>query len=443
MCHVGVLFPELKRAETWRKEAIRRLHRELDVQVYPHGPQKELTTGYHYVALRNFLGLARICLHNDVPLPEDYVSKLERMWAAGMWAMMPSRDLPPGNDAWHTNVPGTLREALQYFPERDDFRWIATDGREGTPPDHTSHFFPWSGWAVMRTGWGRDDRYLFFDVGPFGLGHQHEDKLAFQIHAHGKYLLIDVGSYVVGPYAHNIVFIDGQPQNRRRARHTNTNAEPQTNHWFTSDVIDYCEGTYADGFGPKLDKTVTHRREALFLKPDYWLVLDTLTPQHDQEHAYTALFHLGTADAKADGARAETAGDDASLHIQAARAAPIACEIVKGQEQPHYLGWIGRHGVHSKRPMPVARYTWRASGPSRVLYVFYPTKRGQALSILSQMAETFGASASGSVKRATVRSRSGSPTSFIPMRGRFEPRPCSTITSARFSWPKRMTSPFG
>ena len=249
----------------------------------------------------------------------------------------------------------------------------------------------------MRTGWGRHDSYLFFDVGRFGLGHQHEDKLAFQIHAHGKYLLTDVGSYayersamrsyVVGPYAHNIVLVDGRPQNRRRAKHTNTNtntntnAEPQTDHWFTSDVIDYCEGTYADGFGPKLDRTVTHRREVLFVKPDYWLVLDTLTPHDEKEHAYTALFHLGTADAKADGARAETLGDEANLHIQAACAGPIACEIVKGQEEPHYLGWIGQHGVHGKRPMPVARYSWRASGPSRVLYVFYPTKPGQALPI--------------------------------------------------------------
>jgi len=258
--HVGVLFPEFRRAELWRRTAIERTMIELDAQVYPDGPQMELTTGYHYVSLGNFKRLAEIFMHNEIPLPDEYMKKLERMWAAGMWAMMPDRRLPPVNDAWGTNVPRTLRDALQYFPERGDFRWIATNGKQGKEPDHASHFFPWAGWAAMRTGWGKDDNFLFFDVGPFGVAHQHEDKLAFQIHAYGKYLLIDVGSYayerspmrryVVGPYAHNIVFVDGNAQNRRRARDTYANKEAQANTWFTSDAGDYCEGVYEDGFGP-------------------------------------------------------------------------------------------------------------------------------------------------------------------------------------------------
>jgi hypothetical protein len=388
MGHVGVLFPEFKRAQTWRDEAVRRLYRELDAQVYPDGPQKELTTGYHYVALGNLLGLARICRFNEAPLPEDYVGKLERMWEMGMWAMMPNRTLPHVNDAWNVDVPRTLREALEYSPAREDLRWVATDGKEGTPPAHTSHFFPWSGWAAMRSGWGREDNYLFFDVGPFGMGHQHEDKLAFVIHAYGKSLLIDVGSYrydtskmrayVVGPYAHNIVFVDGQAQHRRGLRETNVNVAAQTNNrWQTAPELDFCEGVYDHGFGPKNELKVTHRRQILFVKPEYWLVLDTLTPPDDAEHSYTALSHLGTEDARASGSAVQTLGSEANLHILTAGKPAAAAEIVKGQEEPHYLGWIGTHGIGNRRPIPVARFTWEAAGVTKVLYVIYPTKLGQ------------------------------------------------------------------
>jgi len=387
MGHVGVLFPEFKRAQAWRGDAVARLYKELDSQVYPDGAQKELTTGYHYVALGNFLRLARINMFNALDIPADYVGKLERMWAMGMWAMTPDRALPLVNDAWHVSVPRTLREALEFFPNREDFTWVATDGKEGAPPEHTSHFFPWAGWAVMRSGWGRDDNYLFLDVGPFGLGHQHEDKLAFLIHAYGADLLVDVGSYayerskmrsyVVGPYAHNIVFVDGKAQHRRGQRQTNVNAQPQQTPWYTTDAVDYCEGVYEDGFGGDLDRTVTHKRQILFVKPEYWIVLDTLTAGDDAAHDYQALFHLGTPTAEASGPRASTLGDEANLHIYAAGQDSPTAEIIHGQEEPYYLGWIGKHGVHGKRPMPVARYTWTGSGTSHVLYAFYPTPEGR------------------------------------------------------------------
>ena len=392
MGHVGVLFPEFKRAQVWREDAIARLHRELDAQVYPDGAQMELTPGYHFVSLGNFLGLARICMHNDVPLPDDYIGKLERMWDCAMWAMTPDRNLPPVNDSWSVNVPAHLRQALEYFPERDDFRWIATDGREGAPPEATSRFFPWAGWAVMRGGWARDANYLFLNVGPFGLAHQHEDKLTMIVHAYGKNLLVDVGSYrydvspmrsyVLGPYAHSIVLVDGEAQRRRGLpRETYVNTEPQDNPWHTTEALDFCEGVYDEGFGRGNALRVVHRRSVLFVKPDYWLVLDTLLPPDEDEHEYQSLFHLGTEDAVADGPRAWTTGEEANLHILTAGAAPASSEIIKGQEEPHYLGWIGTHGVGDRRPMPVARFTWSAAGESRLLHVLYPTRPGEELPV--------------------------------------------------------------
>jgi hypothetical protein len=386
MGHVGVLFPEFRRAQVWRDDGIARQYKELDNQFYPDGPQKELATGYHYVALGNILGLARICLRNDVPLPPDYVAKLEGLWEVGMWVMMPDRTTPEVNDGSRVNVPGTLKEALAFFPKRDDFRYLATDGSEGSPPTELSHWFPWAGWAVMRTGWGRDDNYLFFDGGPFGMGHQHEDKLAFQIYAYGSYLLIDPGNYmydqsamrayVLGAAAHNIVSVDGKAQHRRGLRATSANTSPETSRWESTPAYDYCEGVYADGFGGDNALKVTQKRAVLFVKPGYWLVLDTLTPADADPHQYEALFHLGTDQAVAEGPSVRTVSDAANLSITAI-GAEVAADVVRGQETPSYLGWRSR-GILDRVPCPVGRFRWDAAGVSRVLWVCYPTRPGES-----------------------------------------------------------------
>jgi len=391
MGHVGILFPEFQRAKAWRDDAIERLYAELEEQVYPDGLQKELSTGYHYVALRNFLGLAELCLHNDLEIPSDYIEKLQRMWEAGMWAMMPDRTLPHVNDAWHVDVPGTLSQALKYFPEREDFRWVATEGKEGKPPHRLSCFFPWSGWAVMRSGWGREDVYLFFDVGPFGMGHQHEDKLAFLIQGYGKDLLVDVGSYkyeqspmrsyVLSARAHNTVFVDGEGQYRRGLRELYVNDKPQDNPWITEETYDFCEGVYDHGFGTRRDPTITQVRSILFVKPSYWLVLDRFHVADEQEHEFEALFHLGTEDAQARDNYARTLGDDANLHLLILGPNEISSEIVKGQEEPYYLGWKGIHNLGNRVPMPVARFSWQTKCSHHALYLLYPTRPGQELPV--------------------------------------------------------------
>ena len=397
MGHVGVLFPEFKEAATWRDTAIARLYAELDKQVYPDGAQIELSTGYHYVALRNFLGLANIARLNDVKLPADYVGKLERMYACGMWAMRPDRNLPPLNDAWDVNVPATLAEGFRLFPQRTDFQWIATDGKTGTPPDHLSHWFPWAGWAVMRTGWARDDKYLLFDVGPFGYGHQHEDKLAFVLSAYGTNLVIDTGSYrydtspmrayVLSPWAHNTVLVDDKGQNRRRVHETYVNHAPQDNPWYTTPAADYCEGVYDNGFGLQNALKVLHKRQVLFVKPDYWIVLDTLTPEDTAPHEYTSLFHLGTPDAEVGEKGTVTTVNPTGANLQILPLpwtdVPVTSDIVKGQERPVLLGWIGKHGVGNAHPIPVVRYRWEQGGVTHFAHLFCPIRAGEKSPIAS------------------------------------------------------------
>ncbi len=59
----------------------------------------------------------------------------------------------------------------------------------------TSYRFPYAGQFILRSGWDQKDLWLCMDGGPFGYGHQHEDKLSVTLTAFGKSLLVEGGVY--------------------------------------------------------------------------------------------------------------------------------------------------------------------------------------------------------------------------------------------------------
>jgi len=392
--HVGALFPEFQEAGSWRDTAVARLHKDLDVQVYPDGAQIELAPGYHQVSLYNFLGLVQAAQLTGQTLPDDYLGKLERMWDYDMWLMGPDGTSPAFNDSGCDNLRRRLADGVKYFPNREDWKWLTTRGAEGKPPAGTSHACPWAGQYIMRSGWGPDDLWCVFEAGPFGYGHQHEDKLGFVMSAYGSRLVIDTGvytydasdwrRYVLGATAHSTVFVDGKGQCRRGApRETFVNKQAQTNPWFTTEGLDYAVGTYDEGFGKDRERLATQRREVVFVKPDYWLVIDTLTPADAQPHEYTAYFHLRPAAASVvpDTRNIVTDnGDKANLAIFPIRVGAdvpdaLAAQVIQGQKEPFLLGWTLKSGLECE-PIPVATYTWRATAPSQIAYVFFPLRPG-------------------------------------------------------------------
>jgi len=80
LMYCGVIFPEFKESDNWRKTATDRLYAELDRQVYPDGAQIELTTHYHQVSLLNFAWAWEIAHLAGYSMPADYVDKMQRMF---------------------------------------------------------------------------------------------------------------------------------------------------------------------------------------------------------------------------------------------------------------------------------------------------------------------------------------------------------------------------
>jgi len=376
--HLGILFPECREAPVWLETAVRRLTMELDRQVYPDGAQKELTTGYHQVARRNFVELYKLARLNEIAMPEEYLDRLERMYAYNLQAMTPEGRLPPLNDAGYTSVVSSLEEGAELF-DNEGFRWAATGGAEGETPGYTSVAFPYAGQYVMRSGWEADDLYLLFESGPFGIGHQHEDKLTMFIYALGRVLLTEAGSYsydrskyrryVLGTWAHNTILVDGQEQHRGGLRETYETDRPLDDLWIHDDLFDAADGVYQSGYGPKREIDVEHHRTVLFVRPEYWVVVDRL--EAAGTHEYDVLWHLNNDEAAHDSRTLAAWGADsgvANLMVTPAAVEGLALRIVTGRDEPV----LGFAPASRKRPIPVLDYTFRTDGPATLVWVLTP-----------------------------------------------------------------------
>ena len=393
---VGILLPEFKQAGQWRETGLRRQYEELDNQVYPDGSQIELTTGYHQVSLNNFLGLAKTAILNDVPLPGDYHEKLRRMFEYNLYVQMPDGRTPSLNDGNMGSVTRSMATAYGLYQD-PTFQWAAARGATGTPPDHASHHFPYAGQMVMRSGWEPDAAYLIMDAGPYGYGHQHEDKLGIMVHALGKVQIIDPGNYhydaspwryyTIDTPAHNTIMVDGLPQRRRDGLRSEyiVDEPPPANVWLSSDKLDYAAGQYDQGYGDKRQVEVVHRREVVFVKPDYWLVIDTLSGEG--EHLFESMFHFDADEAEIDAAghSVRTVDPGPNCLIAATEQPGLEARIVKGQTEPTIQGFVAgaswrpswkhpdaERPEHGKREVPTAVFSLRARAPARMVYVIYP-----------------------------------------------------------------------
>lgn len=388
--YTGTLFPEFKRAPQWRKTAIERLYGQLEQEVYPDGLENELALGYNNWVLAEFAQVLKLARRNNLidDLPKDYLQRMEKMYDYQLYAMRPDGQVFGFNDSGSGNPMAPLKVAAELFPERQDFVWGATKGEKGVKPADDSRAFPYSGHYVMRTGWQPEDLLLHFDAGPWGSGHQHEDKLGFQAYGYGKPLLTEGGvftydasrwrRYVLMTRSHNTVRVDGQEQRSGGERSTWVLPypfKPLDNLWLSGPQWDVVEGSYDSGYGTRREKLadVRHVRSVLFVKPNYWIITDTMLPADDKPHQYESIFHFTAPEATVAGLAAGTSGAESGIQIIPAGFEGLTVEVVKGVTEEPVQGWVNGPW----RAAPTALYHWTAQGPSRVTYVLYPTAAGQ------------------------------------------------------------------
>ncbi|NOZ22161.1 MAG: hypothetical protein GXP25_13870, partial [Planctomycetes bacterium] len=407
---VGVLFPEYKAAKEWRRIGIDRLYRQLNDEIYPDGMEYETALGYNCWVLREYVRVLEIATLNGLmgEVPADYKARIEKMYNYLMYDCMPSGLAVGLNDSGNANMKRTLVEGYRYFPHRPDFIYTITNGKCGKRPPQDSIAMPYTGHYIMRSGWDRDARMFHMDAGLLGHGHIHEDKLHVAMYAYGKQLLPDSGNYmydrsrwrayVLITRSHNTILVDDMDQYRKWNRDLRTWPKPwdapapaTDTRWTSVFGLDYCEGVYRNKYRqytdwqspvkkPKVLEGVEHTRKVLFVKPNYWIVHDTLTAADDAEHTCDVLFHINADEAAVDpktNAVTSTSKDSADVAITPLNVEGIKAEVVKGKIEPPIQGWTncGWKRRDPKYPMlaiPTAIFskTWKKK--TDVVTVIHP-----------------------------------------------------------------------
>jgi hypothetical protein len=395
----GALFPEFKEAGDWRSFAADKLAAEARTQFLPDGAQDELSTEYQNVALGNILKIPQIARWTGrlAELPAGYTAPLEKGYEYQLDIMAPDRFNPKYNNGLPQYLPEIFKLAVENFPNREDFKWVATDGAQGHPPAYTSVYLNRAGEAAMRSDWSRQANYIGFRLGPIGMGHQHQSKLEVVVWAYGRPVVFNAGggsyekskwrTWATSSFGANCMIVDGLGQNR-----PTTSSDPWHDpglisqgpidaHWQSSSIFDFASGIYSDGYGPDRVRPATQQRDVLFLKPDLFIVADRVRPNDEQPHSYQDRWQLLSTHTRIDPATQalETTDDgQPNLVIVPLLSRGLEVRSASGQESPEILGWNVRKDMDPQNvPATTLLHTLTGTGPQLLLTLMVPLHAGE------------------------------------------------------------------
>jgi hypothetical protein len=257
---------------------------------------------------------------------------------------------------------------------------------------------------VMRQGLGAGASYLAMDAAPFGYhkvpGHGHADALNVELYAGGQTFLVDPGVYGTwvpaewrnffrSTRAHNTVVVDEQDQSVLvGTRLVYRPAQVKRHDWLSDGDFDLADASH-NGY-ERLRSSIVHRRQVLFVKPEYWVIVDILTGTG--YHTFDVYFHFmpdaavvvdpGTGGVEVSGARGSR------LHLL-----PVTCsawqpDVIRGATQP-IQGWAALYSGE-KQPAPVLRYRHTGPAPTQFCAVLYPAAAGTPVAVRAQPLEVTG-----------------------------------------------------
>ncbi|MFW6202487.1 MAG: alginate lyase family protein, partial [Gemmatimonadota bacterium] len=318
LIYLGSVFPELDRADHWRRLGWRILLDGLDRQVHEDGVYFERAACYHRytvdfcVHARLLAGLTRDARAARLdPLLDALFEHLlhltrpdGRVPAVGDddgGRLLPLSDGPPADARPALAVGSVLLRrpdlaAVAGEDAAEELLWLLGPGAverfermERRRPSRTAAAFADGRFYVARDGWSEHANYIIIDAGagggPTG-GHAHANPLGVELSACGTPVIVDPGTFTYtvddglrdhfrGSIAHNTVSIDGEPAalpgsafGWRRL------PKVRTDRWLARERFTLFEGEH-DGF-TRLSAPAVHRRAILFLKGGYWIIRDRI-----------------------------------------------------------------------------------------------------------------------------------------------------------------------
>ncbi|NQU55000.1 MAG: alginate lyase family protein [Bacteroidetes bacterium] len=381
LANVAAFWPEFKKSEEWLDYSVTTMTESLKGQVYPDGAQNELTSSYHFVALRNFELFSEICEFAGKELPAFFNTTLENMYNYLAMTIRPDGAGILNNDADRNNNVEKVMVAAGKF-NREDWKYTSSNEVEGTKPKNGPSFiFPWAGQLISRNDYKKDAHWSFFDIGPWGSGHQHNDKLHISISAYGRDLLVDAGRYAYrgevakkfrayarGTQGHNTILIDGKGQ---MPDITVADKPLSDNHFKITRNFDYAWNSFDKFYD--LEK-VEHSRTLFYVRDNFWIVVDNVKTEKPREIETLWHWHPRCEGEKQSAGIVTSVNETGNLKIIPLGITKWDVDLVKGQEKPEIQGWYSEE-YNQYEPGMSTIYSTKIESDETFVWLLIPSEK--------------------------------------------------------------------
>ena len=410
LLQTAIMFPELRGAGEWMKHGYQRVMHEMRYSFDNDGVHMERTSIYHMVAAISYFQCVRLCELNGIPTPPYARETITRACEFILRQIKPDFTTPMIGDADRDDLlarrsdtslyegmnlsmdPYDLNEMRAWFRQmaewtgRGDFLWAATGRRRGHAPLRRNFSMTEAGIHIMRTGWGESDSYMHIHGVQLERGekstHSHNDTGHFELQIAGEDILLDGGRYIynqsiwknwrhyfTGALAHNTLYCDdrvmGEVPGVSRVRGVRLFLHRfEENEQYA--LIDVSHNGYVFTEDP-----VYHRRLAVRLEKDLYVLDDRVTGLGRTEHDFRLSFNFAPGSLTEDGADwiYETP-KGRRYRFQAVSDAETRPVLLEGSEDP-IGGWVS-YGYSLRVPAPQIQLRRIGKAPFRVITVIAP-----------------------------------------------------------------------
>ena len=278
MIYAGAFFPEYREAAAWRKSGIEILNKEINIQVYDDGGHFELDPHYHLAAINIFCKALYMANANGFinEFPKSYLDTIEKMIVFYANICFPDYTNPCFSDAKLGDKKAEIknyRDWTKLFPQNEQIKYFATQGKSGKQPENLSRASKASGFFTFRNSWKEDATVMVLKAGPKGEWHCQPDNGTFEFWFNGKNLFPDSGAYVYAgdsevmklrnwfrqTMVHNTLTLDNKTLETTESVCKHWNGEGNTQVLVTENP----------GY-----KGLTHRRTVFFVDNTYFVLVD-------------------------------------------------------------------------------------------------------------------------------------------------------------------------
>ena len=305
---VGLLFPELKAAEKYRKLGCELLEREAAAQIFPDGSYSMYSLNYHRFILHIYLYAIRLGGINHSPFSAQLINSITKSIEYLSHLIDPQTGEIPvyGSNDGALVLPLNNCDFTDYRPFLQ-LGWYLTKGERLFEPGEWDEDLFWLCGAEspspVERGVRGEAETSFPNGGVYLLRNtnskavirctdyrsrpSHADQLHVDLWWQGHNIACDAGTYLYSSEGiwrnglahtsvHNTVAVDGKDQMTMVSRFTWTD-------WARGKVLQHGEKIWKgehNGYQP-----VNHKRTVMTLENDRWLVVDSLNNERSHHYA--------------------------------------------------------------------------------------------------------------------------------------------------------------